>query len=72
MTNEQDYKYQPDPTCPYCGYLEKDAFGERDFALEHNVDAEISCWECGKDYAVQRRVTFSFSYSTPESKEQQP
>lgn len=41
--------FEESPTCPYCGYKEKDAW-EIDFGPGGEGEAEIECGKCDKRY----------------------
>ena len=45
------------PVCPYCGYVETDAW-EIDFG---HGDAEVSCSSCGKDYLCSTTVVVTYT-----------
>lgn len=49
-----------DPVCPYCGYVERDAW-EIDFGPGLDGDCEVACSDCGRDYVVIRNCSVSYT-----------
>jgi hypothetical protein len=51
---------EPNPKCPYCGYIERNAW-EINFGACLDGDAEITCKHCSEDYVCQREVSVTYS-----------
>lgn len=58
----RDTKYTNLPICPHCGHLERD-FWEIDFGGGLDGDTVVGCGSCGKDYALSRHCSVSYSTS---------
>ncbi len=62
-----DCEYTKKPTCPHCGYVEKDDWDmfTREVGLEFNV--ECDCNSCGEPMMVARMVTFWYTTRKTET-----
>ena len=54
-----DTSWTDQPTCPYCGYVERDAW-EIDFE-GIDGDVEHSCASCGEDYMLTRNAIITYT-----------
>lgn len=61
--SELDTWHTDEPVCPYCGYVERDAW-EIDFGPGIEGVCEIDCGSCDKTFEVSRNC--SISYTTKE------
>lgn len=58
-----DYKYEPDITCPYCGYKDEDSWEHH---LGDGDEEAIECSGCEKTFDVRCDVSVAYT-STPRS-----
>jgi transcription elongation factor Elf1 len=53
MSDKFETQHTDNPTCPFCGHAERDAW-EIDFGPGIEGDTTVSCGECGEDYKASR------------------
>jgi hypothetical protein len=63
MSEPFDTSFADAPTCPYCGYRERDAW-EINFGCGMEGTAEVDCEMCERPYSVERTCTVFYT-STP-------
>jgi len=56
-----DHKRTPQPVCPHCGHIDRDAW-EIDYGA--NDAAEVTCGKCDKDYTIIRHVETTYTTKT--------
>lgn len=54
-----DFSFTDEPTCPYCGYVERDAWEVNFGGIED--ETEHTCKSCGEEYFLSRTVYISYS-----------
>lgn len=55
-----DTDLQPQPVCPHCGHVERDAW-EWNFGPGMEGEADVDCASCGEPFVCEREVTIYYS-----------
>jgi DNA-directed RNA polymerase subunit RPC12/RpoP len=58
FNKEIDCSFTRDVVCPHCGYEFKDSY---DFFEYHGQEADLECYECGKEFIACSHITIDYS-----------